>query len=117
MSILQFRRWKGTSKVEDPRIIVRETSPDEVRRRFEYLLPLIKEAKLQEELRYEEPVSIKRHSSLFDGLAVKICRDLHPDPNFERINDFSRCPTCKRKYSLPWVKSKDPEAYVYQEVV
>jgi hypothetical protein len=123
----EYEHWE--SGVEnDAHLVLRETQPWKVRERWAKIRLRVHEMTLERELMLAhitehldmslDPVpSVKKKMSRFDVLKdkfyVHICRFMHREPNFRRGDQYSVCPTCKRKYAIPFADVSKLPADVY----
>jgi hypothetical protein len=125
----EYERW--TPGIDnDAHLVLRETPPWVVRERWAQIKLRVHEMNLQHELdlahitenldhSLDQPVlptvEEKKAGSLLDNLSVHMCRFMHRAPTFRKGDQFSVCPTCKRKYAVPYAdETKLPAGtYVY----
>jgi hypothetical protein len=124
----EFQRWENGSE-NDAHLILRETPPWKVRESWAQIRLRVQEMALHRELALahiteqldvslDQPVpSLEKEPTRFDEsldkLGVYLCRFLHREPHYERGDQFSVCPTCKRKYAIPFADMSKLPAGVY----
>jgi hypothetical protein len=124
----EFDRWEGGSE-NDAHLVVRETPPWKVRERWAQVRMRAKELSLLRELAlahiteqldvdldHPVPMLEKKETRLnetLDKLGVYWCCFFHRAPKYERGDQFSVCPTCKRKYAIPFADESKLPAGVY----
>ena len=109
----------------DAHVLVRETTPWELRERWAKIRSLRYDMCLERELNranqgidYEEdqiqPVTqLSWFGAMMDAVATAWCRFAHTDPKYRLGEQYSQCPTCKRKYAIPWANLSKTSNDVY----
>jgi hypothetical protein len=124
----EFNQWE-TGAENDAHLILRETPAWKVRERWAQIRLRVHEMALERELALAHITEHLDHSLDFpvpspqkkttrfddvcDKLAVYICRFMHREPNYRRGDQYSVCPTCKRKYAIPFAEWSRLPADVY----
>lgn len=105
--------------VDAPHIIVRETPfyryQDHRNEVLHYRAQLQLNADLNADYAGEPqtPKTVSEWSDRWDTFCVWICRSFHRTPTFTPGDNFSRCPSCSRKYALPWANLNEVASDVY----
>ena len=114
--------WE-TGAENDAHLMVRETAPWKVRERWAETRLIEHRMMLERELACAHitehmdstleplPMLPSKPRSWWqearEKLAIYLCRFMHAAPTYRRVDQFSECPACKRKYALPfadWTK-------------
>lgn len=127
----EFDRWDNTAET-DSHIIIRESSPRQVRERWVKIRLRVHEMGLEHDLSVahitEEldctlvdapiaslpPKNLSKWGDLFDTMGVWFCQHTHPKLMYRPGDQHSTCPVCGRKYAVPFavVAKLDPDAYI-----
>ena len=124
----EFERWE-TGADNDAHLTLRETPPWKVRERWAQIKLRVHEMTLDRELALahitehldvslDYPVpNLEKKASWFDDtmdkLAIYWCHYMHRGPIYRRGDQFSVCPSCKRKYAIPFADWSKLPADVY----
>jgi len=122
--------WVERDECDESHLTLRETPPFRVREQWAEIRLLSHQMELERELAaahiteqldhdldHPVPVLVKPTSEFEDFLdmvGVLFCRFVHRAPNYRRGDQYSQCPTCKRKYALPWadLSKVDSDTYI-----
>lgn len=106
----------------DAHLVVRETPAWKANARFDHVLNVRREMTLAHDLAWEQsnlPVEENAPqpepgiwASWMEMLAVTFCRTLHVAPIYDGGN-HSTCPSCNKKYAVPWADLSKIETNVY----
>jgi len=105
--------------VDPPHIIVRETPFYRYQDNLNLVLHYRAQLKLSTDLAMEyagepsTPHTVSKWAEMWDRFGVWLCRNFHRTPTFTPGDNFSRCPTCSRKYALPWADLDKVASDVY----
>ena len=128
-------QWESESDAvdnanHDTHLVVRETPAWKVRERWAQIRLLIHERTLERDLvcslivecnDFEENESLvvsEEETSwwedFWDKINVFFCVFSHLEPKYRRGDSFYECPTCHRKYAVPWadVSNVDSDTYI-----
>ena len=111
----------------DHHLVLRETPPRKLRERWAHIQQYMYSEKLRlslldahiaENIDHDltplpKETKDTRVGRILDKLGVIVCRVSHPIPNVPLGKNYSQCPSCNRKYALPWVEYHDVPEGVY----
>lgn len=130
MSIMKNVSNKKLSSQQDTHLLVRETPSAKIRERWAQIRLILHERTLERDLLFahieecdfdfENVMLFKKMSwweDVFDKMSVLFCVFSHLPPKYRRGDSFYECPTCHRKYAIPWADMSkiDADTYVMSE--
>jgi hypothetical protein len=125
----EYHDWDVPGTDNDAHLVLRETPAAKVREHWaeirlrEHEMTLDRDlavAHITEHLDRSLDAPVPTHNKpttwwqdAWDKIGVYVCRFLHSTPNYRRGDQFSQCPTCKRKYAIPFADDAKLPSDVY----
>ena len=128
-AMTEYERWDEPSNKDNGHLVVRETPAAKVREQWAQIRLTVHQMTLERDLAFAhvsdnldytlEPIAslppkpLSWFETVMENLSVRWCRFAHREPVYRRGDQYSECPTCKRRYALPWADMSKVENNVY----